>query len=85
MTVIASKLYKALKILGIDDELAEQASAEVAESTKIVLEQKVNLAELKSDIKELRTNVKILITLNVAMLAGMILTVFGVLFSFFIK
>lgn len=85
MTIISANLYKALKEAGVKEELAEKASVEVAESTKIVLQQKNDITEIKAEIGVLKAKMNILITLNVTVIGAFIATLMGVVFTLVIK
>ncbi len=84
MPIISANLYKALKKAGVEEDLAEKASVEVAESTKLVLEQKNDITEIKSEInslkQEIRIKFNILITVNVAVLGAFIATLMAFVF-----
>ena len=89
MTTIASNLYKALKEAGVKEELAEKASHEVAESTRLVLEQDTKIDALHNDMRVVfekqNAKINILITLNVAMISGFILMLCGFVFTLLTK
>ncbi|MFL1781428.1 hypothetical protein ABSA28_01153 [Candidatus Hepatincolaceae symbiont of Richtersius coronifer] len=65
MTISASNLYKALKKAGVEEDLAEKASSEVAESTKKV-------SELESQVKIISVKLNIAITILITFFATFI-------------
>ncbi|MDR2007405.1 MAG: hypothetical protein LBQ34_00320 [Alphaproteobacteria bacterium] len=72
MNIIASNLYKALIKAGVEENLAEKASLEVAESTRKV-------SDLEVQVKIMQVKLNVLITIVIAFFAtfiGTILTKF---------
>ena len=85
MTIISANLFKALKQAGVPEDLAEKASSEVAESTKKVLEQNNKLDKLDARIDKIESKLNILLTINIAVLASFMATLFAAVFNLFFK
>ncbi|MDR2008204.1 MAG: hypothetical protein LBQ34_04455 [Alphaproteobacteria bacterium] len=74
MSIVSLGLFEVLKKKAGVEPIAKEASREVAEATKTV-------TALEHKVDKLSTKINILITLNIAVLGGFIVTLFAIIFA----
>ena len=94
MTIVSINLFEALKKAGVPPELAEKASNEVAESNKLLLEQKTHIdkdinnldkkfdkldAKVTSIQEELRTKFNLMIGISLMLFGTTLATLVSII------